>query len=556
MRILNITATKSKLGLQDLQIGSGHIIQERSGKSNKYHKLNIQADMGLLCNLEIEKIPDDYLYLYFSGFYEDGDGAEGVYKQVEYEIDKLAEAQDYTDYGAQISNGKKVWVRIIDDNYVRPEWFGAKGDGKTNDYKAIVQALNYGYVEFVENKEYYCYIQEEQYVAIAQQLEILGNNAKVIFNTLYNNIQLHLEAELGEAELRIKYLNIETNNNNLFKVTGTINVNATYCNVNPILFRNFNIIDCVTQEDAQVMKPLKYSGKLYTNEIPILDEHPVTKISSKFYSATDDPTLVKLHNDQTWESLKQFTKPLKGVPAVNDNEVVTLAQLKQSYRIPPQAQTDMLNWLKTLKNASDICLYPIGATYIQIGNITPNTLWPGTQWVRNDISEKIYTQQYVNVILPVENNGQLTTDKKYRNLSDNYWHYTDCKNLFNKTHDTNWTKTKNSYWFQGSFQVGAGSINLGYQNYNGNVTIQGPFSRELNYLAPETKVVSFANSGVTAPVSVKIYGPCVLTETRNPEIFLGNTGNDQKTLDLREQTIPGLNRLTHVLECAIWTRYA
>lgn len=556
MKLLNIVATKSKLGLQDLELGSGHVIQERSGIGNRYHKINIQVDMGLLCNLEIEKIPDDYKYLWFSGFHEEYDGAEGIYKQIENEVSELENAQDYTDYGAQISNGKKIWIRISDDNFVKPEWFGAKGDGKTNDYKAIVTALNYGYIEFTEGKTYYCYIQDEQYVAIAQQLEILGNNATVIFNTLYDNINLHLEAELGSAEMRIKYLNLRTNNDKLFKITGNINVHATYCDINLLLFKDFNVVLPVTQEDEQKIKTLKFSGKLYTDEIPVLEHHPVTRASSKFYSATDDPALVKLYNDQTWDSLKVFTKTIKGVDAVNNNEVLTYKQLKESYKIPQQAQTDMIEWLKTLKNASDICLYPIGATYLQIGNVTPNTLWPGTQWIKNDIAEKIYTQQYVEVVLPLENNGITTTNKKYRNMSDNYWHYTDCKNLLAKRHDTNWTKTKNSYWFQGSIELGAAGLSLGYVNYNGNVTVNGPYTREINWLAPETKVVSFANSSATVPGTVTIYDACQLKETRNPDIFLGNVDNDQKTLDLQEMEVPGLNREVNVLECVIWTRYA
>lgn len=556
MKLLNIVATKSKLGLQDLELGSGHVIQERSGIGNRYHKINIQVDMGLLCNLEIEKIPDDYKYLWFSGFHEEYDGAEGVYKQIENEVSELENAQDYTDYGAQISNGKKIWVRISDGNFVKPEWYGAKGDGKTNDYKAIVTALNYGYIEFTEGKTYYCYIQDEQYVAIAQQLEILGNNATVIFNTLYDNINLHLEAELGSAEMRIKYLNLRTNNDKLFKITGNINVHATYCDINPLLFKDFNVVLPVTQEDEQKIKTLKFSGKLYTDEIPVLENHPVTRASAKFYSATNDPALVKLHNDQTWDSLKVFTKTMKGVDAVNNNEVLTYKQLKESYRIPQQAQTDMIEWLKTLKNASDICLYPIGATYLQIGDVTPNTLWPGTQWIKNDIAEKIYTQQYVEVVLPLENNGITTTTKKYRNMSDNYWHYTDCKNLLAKRHDTNWTKTKNSYWFQGSIELGAAGLSLGYVNYSGNVTVNGPYTREINWLAPETKVVGFANSYATPPGKVTIYGACQLKETRNPDIFLGNVDNDQKTLDLQEMELPGLNREVNVLECVIWTRYA
>lgn len=90
--------------------------------------------------------------VYIEGLKIKNDGGQGFFILV----DKGNETADNGIYFSSVKKDK-LWKRIIDNNLIDLNWYGVKGDGITNDFQAIQNALNYAYkngmaVSFQSNK--------------------------------------------------------------------------------------------------------------------------------------------------------------------------------------------------------------------------------------------------------------------------------------------------------------------------------------------------------------------------------------------------------------------
>lgn len=131
-----------------------------------------------------------------NGYYSADDGA--THKRV------IADTDDGS--GVQLRSGK--WANIVHNGEVNVSWFGAKGDGVTDDTQAIQKSVNIGKVINLENKTYII----TKKISLKSNIKILGNNSilKIKNNTLIDTI---LDINQGENIL-INNLIFDTNMQN------------------------------------------------------------------------------------------------------------------------------------------------------------------------------------------------------------------------------------------------------------------------------------------------------------------------------------------------------
>lgn len=95
---------------------------------------------------------DEQPLIKLQGYFTPEDGGEGVFELV----DKGTETPDNGIYFAS-DKRDKLWKRVIQNNFVELGWYGIKGDGISNDFQGIQNALNFAYknrmaVVFPQNK--------------------------------------------------------------------------------------------------------------------------------------------------------------------------------------------------------------------------------------------------------------------------------------------------------------------------------------------------------------------------------------------------------------------
>ena len=95
--------------------------------------------------------------------------------------------------GGTLKNGK-IKGKLL-NNFVRPEWFGAKGNGDNDDTVAINQALELGKLKLTTNKIY------KTTASIIAKNSIEGQNAKILANGSFNVIEVDNNIIIKDLEL-------------------------------------------------------------------------------------------------------------------------------------------------------------------------------------------------------------------------------------------------------------------------------------------------------------------------------------------------------------------
>ena len=159
-------------------------------QSNVAWTFDSVAELKLATNLTADSYAQTY------GYYTVNDGGRALYK-----IRTKTEA-DVIDEGSLVAVYDNTLVaELIYDDYVKPEQFGAYGDGVHDDSTAIINAIACSDVEGNLNKTYY----------VTQAINVNDKNLK----------DLHFKAEPFEVSIGNTYyrvLNL-TGNNNLYNVS-------------------------------------------------------------------------------------------------------------------------------------------------------------------------------------------------------------------------------------------------------------------------------------------------------------------------------------------------
>ena len=87
--------------------------------------------------------PLDYEFVYIKGYYSPGDGGEGYFYSSNSGIIGTYSSNGGTIVVPTGGNGSSAWLRIYNSS-LNVKWFGAIGDGSTNDTTAIQNAINVG----------------------------------------------------------------------------------------------------------------------------------------------------------------------------------------------------------------------------------------------------------------------------------------------------------------------------------------------------------------------------------------------------------------------------
>lgn len=371
MKKLKYRTRKSKIGVEDFAIGKGHIYQKRgNGDDIKLHKISLIKPLGLIDdNVQIDtllEIEDDIDIIYFSGYYKEYDGAEGLYAKID--------TREQQDIGIYINSKNATYKRVGFGSKVRAIWFGAKGDGVSNDLRPLLAAFKYKCVELDNFTTYKVITSSVIDIPISVTFELLGNSSVIDIEAPQTSVAFNFIAT------NMLYLVI-----NGLKFKGTAAKAFTIENINDIkrievystIFENNMKPDGIDRhvingEDQTITGEWTFKEAPTTSLEASKAGHPVTKGFIDSLSEVPRGKYVRTtaHNEITGN--KYFTQLKAGTG------VVTKKQLLDHYDnfyvdnlIPPKPL------LQTFKDT----VPPVGSAYVQTAYTEdPNVIYPGTIW--------------------------------------------------------------------------------------------------------------------------------------------------------------------------------
>lgn len=321
---LTINITKELIGKEDLAFGKGHITQHRANGIQQLHKLNIGKTIGLIHDALANNILDtiDTDIVQFTGFYEENDGGEGTYI-------RLKDKHELNDIGVVITTDTVSFMRLGIDEGVKLEWFGAKGDGITNDLQAFIYACAYPKIHLSNGKHYFIQLHSTMTIHLQNVFELLGNNATITLQVLYDDVGIIFNPLEQLLYFIISNVTIHT--------IGAKQPYELY-NQNSISF--IDAVDTVIYspkesipdlpEFVYTLKNQTITGTWTLNSAPTADiegtlpEHPVTKSQfDKFTQLTEDSDYVLTNSTATITGSKIYTNQLATVSSTSPTAAVT-----------------------------------------------------------------------------------------------------------------------------------------------------------------------------------------------------------------------------------------
>lgn len=385
-----ISFTKTPLGLDDISIGTGHTTQTRNNEEVVLHNVPIVYNAGLLSECNIKDLPTNIEVIEFTGYYTECDGGEGIYLQ-------LPEFDKNEDIGVIINSNYKSYKRQGITDQCNIKWFGAKGDGKTNDALAFKRAISrFNFIELQPNETYYIELDRTLEIPVVKNFQIFGNFSTIRFFSLQDEVALRFNIMKQINYFYISECNIEVVNVKYpFAIENQQNIglldildNTTYSD--PSLYENINTTNHYVDRNSEQTIFGNWTLPFYptTNRQPTLDNHPVTKgyVDSQMIPQGD---YVHLTDDEIITGDKVFTNFVRVNDAEAEDEPMTEKQLKEFIdTIDMQAIIkEELAKLNVSLESGDIAKMPVGYEYLQfpvnnayVAAEEPAQMQQGTVW--------------------------------------------------------------------------------------------------------------------------------------------------------------------------------
>lgn len=374
---LTTRCNREYIGVEDIEIGQGHVIQKRRGVDRTYHKVTTVKDVGLISDALNGLDTGGAELIRFGGFYSPLDGGEGLYR-------KLPEKLEVHDIGVFFSTEDATYLREGITGPVDIRWFGAVGDGETNDLDAFTKAFMYPSV-ILAGGIYLLRADTKVTIELTRGFEMLGNGSTIDLRALTSDCLLAFK-----PVNKILYFNIQDVNFTGVGVTKAFEL----LHQDLISFINANHLTTYTPETLMPNLPSfvygsrdqVITGKWMFTEAPVsdsepsLDRHPVTKAFIDNLTQIDETDYV------TYQDVKAITALKNHVVSPH---VKTGKQLTSAVRASDMLEYYMqfMDEYKQLIPTDLVEAIPeVGSTYIvppTNGGLAveePNTKFPGTTW--------------------------------------------------------------------------------------------------------------------------------------------------------------------------------
>lgn len=375
---LTTRCKREYIGVEDIEIGIGHVEQTRGQIPSTYHKVTAVKDVGLLTDAISKGIDTGNAELIrFGGFYSPLDGGEGLYR-------KLQEKLDVHDIGVFFSTEDATYIREGVTGPVDIRWFGAVGDGVTNDLNAFIRAFKYPSI-LLAGGRYLLRADTKVTIELTRGFEILGNGSTIDMQALLNDCLLSFK-----PVNQILYFNIQDVN---FTGTG-ITKAFELLQQDLVSFINANHLTTYTPETLMPDLPsFVYGGRNQiikgkwtfseaptSNSTPALDNHPVTKGLVDALTSIDETDYVTYTSNKAITALKNYVVSPIALTGKNLESAVRASDMLEYY-------AQFMDEYKQLIPTDLVEAVPeVGSTYIvppTNGGLAveePNTKFPGTTW--------------------------------------------------------------------------------------------------------------------------------------------------------------------------------
>lgn len=364
---------KQLLGIEDIEIGSQPIQQTRNGEVVEVEPISALYDAGLLKDLDRDAIPVGVEYLWFKGFYEEGDDGQGIYALVPEDAYYYSEREDdtglYIKANGRLYEREGSWNKFPENtgtpalrgekrHFIMIEWYGGRHDDSSyNNFWILEKAYKTIYIKTIEmkaNKHYYFKQYTDITISRTSSLEIRGNNAYMHFDIFSGTFHWEIPTILEYIILRdINYASIVPE----FSFDGS---KCRYFNI----YHNSNIHQPTGKGYVYKKDSQELTGEVNVTSLPKIskinyDENAVVNKAyvDSLYELPDN--LVEYSDNIEISAFKQVAIDLKrniNFSDLDDDDLVTQAELYKW----------LLDNINSMINLDEyVSIIPIGFEYLQ-----------------------------------------------------------------------------------------------------------------------------------------------------------------------------------------------